>query len=216
MANVLESIRAKAKSLGRKVCLTESDDPRNLKAAEKLAKLGYVKPVLVGDEDAIRKLAAENGVSLDGVEVVDVLKTPNLQKYIDICVEIRKNKGLTPEQAREWLKDTCVFSAAMVCAGDAHGYVSGGGNPNGYAHNTAQKTKPALQLFIQGSARPVHQQQGNLVPGVAETGQQVRDQPLGRAAAATRRFGRVRGTVFHSVGHAYRACRTADGRSPAS
>ena len=50
MANVLESIRAKAKSLGRKVCLTESDDPRNLKAAEKLAKLGYVKPVLVGDE----------------------------------------------------------------------------------------------------------------------------------------------------------------------
>ena len=45
MANVLESIRAKAKSLGRKVCLTESDDPRNLKAAEKLAKLGYVKPV---------------------------------------------------------------------------------------------------------------------------------------------------------------------------
>ena len=147
MANVLESIRAKAKSLGRKVCLTESDDPRNLKAAEKLAKLGYVKPILVGDEDAIRKLAAENGVSLEGVEVVDVLKTPNLQKYIDVCVEIRKNKGLTPEQAREWLKDTCVFSAAMVCAGDAHGYVSGGGNPNGYAHNTAQKTKPALQLF---------------------------------------------------------------------
>ena len=93
MANVLESIRAKAKSLGRKVCLTESDDPRNLKAAEKLAKLGYVKPVLVGDEDAIRKLAAENGVSLDGVEVVDILKTPNLQKYIDVCVEIRKNKG---------------------------------------------------------------------------------------------------------------------------
>ena len=147
MANVLESIRAKAKSLGRKVCLTESDDPRNLKAAEKLAKLGYVKPVLVGDADAIKKLAAENNISLDGVEIVDVLKTPNLQKYIDLACEIRKNKGLTPEQAREWLKDTCVFSAAMVCAGDAHGYVSGGGNPNGYAHNTAQKTKPALQLF---------------------------------------------------------------------
>ena len=43
MANVLESIRAKAKSLGRKVCLTESDDPRNLKAAEKLASEAPVK-----------------------------------------------------------------------------------------------------------------------------------------------------------------------------
>ncbi len=147
MPTVLESIRAKAKSLNRKICLTESDDPRNLKAAAKLAALGYVRPVLVGDEDAIVKLAKENQIALDGVEIVDILKTQNLQKYIDVCVEIRKNKGMTPEQAREWLKDTCVFSAAMVCAGDAHGYVSGGGNPNGYAHNTAQKTKPALQLF---------------------------------------------------------------------
>ena len=101
----------------------------------------------MGDEDAIRKLAAENNIDLTGVEIADVLKSPNLQKYIDTVVEIRKNKGLTPEQAREWLKDTCVFSAAMVCAGDAHGYVSGGGNPKGYNHNTAQKTKPALQLF---------------------------------------------------------------------
>ena len=144
---VFDMIRSKEKSLGRKVCLTESDDPRNLAAAAKLAQLGYAKPVLVGCEDAIRKLALENNISLDGVEVVDILKTPSLQKYIDTVVEIRKNKGLTPEQAREWLKDTCVFSAAMVCAGDAHGYVSGGGNPRGYNHNTAQKTKPALQLF---------------------------------------------------------------------
>ena len=86
-------------------------------------------------------------MSLDGVEIVDILKTPNLQKYIDLACEIRKNKGLTPEQAREWLKDTCVFAAIMVCAGDAHGYVSGGGNPKGYNHNTAGKTRPALQLF---------------------------------------------------------------------
>ncbi|MBR2435232.1 MAG: phosphate acetyltransferase [Lentisphaeria bacterium] len=145
--SVLDQIRAKAKSLGRKVCLTESDDPRNLRAAAKLVELGYAKPVLVGDEDAIQKLAAENGIDLAGVEIVDVLKTPNLQKYIDKAVEIRKSKGLTEEQAREMLKDTCVFSAVMVCAGDAHGYVSGGGNPKGYNHNTAQKTKPALQFF---------------------------------------------------------------------
>ena len=147
MASLLESIREKSKALGRKIVLTESDDPRNLDAAAKLARTGYAKPVLVGDEDAIVKLAAENNISLEGVEVVDVVKTPNLQKYIDLACEIRKNKGLTPEQAREWLKDTCVFAAIMVCAGDAHGYVSGGGNPKGYNHNTAGKTRPALQLF---------------------------------------------------------------------
>ena len=147
MGNVLENIREKAKALGRKIVLTESDDVRNLVAAEMMVKTGYAKPILVGDAEAIEKLAAENQVKLDGVEVVDVVKTPNLQKYIDLCVELRKSKGMTPEQAREWLKDTCVFAAAMVCAGDAHGYVSGGGNPKGYNHNTASKTRPALQLF---------------------------------------------------------------------
>ena len=147
MATLLESIREKAKKMGRKIVLTESDDPRNLIAASKMAQTAVAKPVLVGDADAIKKLAAENNISLDGVEIVDVLKTPNLQKYIDLACEIRKNKGLTQEQAREWLKDTCVFAAIMVCAGDAHGYVSGGGNPKGYNHNTAGKTRPALQLF---------------------------------------------------------------------
>jgi len=144
---VLEKIRAKAKSLGRKICLTESDDPRNLKAAAKLVQTGYAKPVLVGSAAAIAKLAKENGVCLNGVEIVDVATSPKFNQYVDMVVEMRKSKGLTVEQAKEWLKDTCVFSAAMVCAGDAHGYVSGGGNPKGYNHNTAAKTRPALQLF---------------------------------------------------------------------
>ncbi len=147
METVLDKIRAKAKNLNRKICLTESDDPRNLKAAEMLVKLGYARPVLVGDEIAIHSLAKESGICLDGVEIVDVIKTPNLDKYIAKACEIRKNKGLTPDQARVWLKDTCVFAATMVCTGDAHGYVSGGGNPKGYAHDTAAKTRPALQLF---------------------------------------------------------------------
>lgn len=144
---VLEKIRKKAKSLGRKICLTESDDPRNLKAAEKLVQTGYAKPILVGNGEAILKLAKENAIDLGGVEIVDVETCPNLEKYIATVVELRKSKGLTSEQARAWLKDTCVFSAAMVCAGDAHGYVSGGGNPKGYNHDTASKTRPALQLF---------------------------------------------------------------------
>lgn len=144
---VMEMVRAKAKTLNRKICLTESDDPRNLKAAAKLAAAGYARPVLVGDGAAIEKLAGEQGISLDGVEIADVQKAERLEHYVEVAVEIRRDKCLTVEQARTWLKDTCVFAAAMVCAGDAHGYVSGGGNPDGYNHNTAGKIRPALQLF---------------------------------------------------------------------
>jgi phosphate acetyltransferase len=144
---VLEMARNKARNLKRKICLTESDDIRNLQAAVRLVQTGYALPLLVGTEAAITKLAGEHGMRMEGVAIVDIQKNPRLNHYIDIVVEIRKNKGLTADQARVLLQDTCFFSAAMVCAGDAHGYVSGGGNPQGYNHNTASKIKPALQLF---------------------------------------------------------------------
>lgn len=144
---VLQRIRNKARTLGRKICLTESDDVRNLKAAAKLLETGYAKPILVGSRPAIEKLAAESKIGIKGVEIADIATHPKLNEYIAMLVEMRKSKGLTAADATEWIKDTCVFAAAMVCARDAHGYVSGGGNPNGYNHNTGQKTKPALQLF---------------------------------------------------------------------
>ena len=144
---ILECIRSKAKTLSRKICLTESDDVRNLQAAAKLAQKGYAQPILVGNAEAVGRLARENKVPLDGVEIIDTLKHPRLNDYIAKLVELRQAKGLTETQARAWIKDTCVFAAAMVCAGDAHGYVSGGGNPKGYNHDTAGKTRPALQLF---------------------------------------------------------------------
>ena len=144
---VLEHVRNNARALRRRICLTESDDVRNLRAAAALVQTGYARPILVGDEPAIRELALANGINLQGVELADTRRHPRLEDYVEKLVELQKDKGLAEEQAREWIKDTCVFSAAMVCAGDAHGYVSGGGNPNGYNHNTASKTRPALQLF---------------------------------------------------------------------
>lgn len=143
----MEMVRHKAKTVKRRICLTETDDPRNIRAAAKLVQTGFARPVLVGNSAAIEKLAREQSISLAGVELVDIHSWPRLGYYVDAVVEIRKSKGLTAGQAREWLQDTCVFAAAMVCAGDAHGYVSGGGNPQGYNHNTGSKIKPALQLF---------------------------------------------------------------------
>ncbi|MBI4864768.1 MAG: phosphate acetyltransferase, partial [Candidatus Riflebacteria bacterium] len=147
MQTVLEVIREKARAARRKICLTESDDVRNLQAAEKLVKTGYAIPVLVGSEPAIKKLAKDSNIDLTGVEIADVDTHPKLTNYVATVVELRKSKGLTEADARKLLKDTCYFAAAMVCSGDAHGYVSGGGNPKGYNHDTASKTRPALQLF---------------------------------------------------------------------
>lgn len=147
LPTVMEIVRNKAKKVKRKICLTETDDPRNISAAARLVQTGFARPVLVGNGAAIEKLARAQSISLKDVEVVDIHSWPRFSCYVDAVVEIRKSKGLTLAQAREWLQDTCAFAAAMVCVGDAHGYVSGGGNPCGYNHNTGNKIKPALQLF---------------------------------------------------------------------
>lgn len=144
---IIEGIRIKAKSLQRRVCLTESDDLRNIQAARKVLDQKYAIPVLVGERAVIEKIAHENKVDLTGLEIVDIPSFPRMDKYVQMVLELRKGKGLDEQQARELLKDTCFFSATMVCCGDAHGYVAGGGNAKGYNHNTGQKIKPALQLF---------------------------------------------------------------------
>ncbi len=147
MATIIESIREKAKKLQKKVCLTESDDIRNIQAARKILDLQYAIPILVGSSETIQKIASENKVDLTGIEIVDVNTYHKKDEYVAKMLEIRKGKGLEEKDARELLKDTCYFSAIMVCCGDAHGYVSGGGNAKGYNHNTGQKSRPALQLF---------------------------------------------------------------------
>ena len=146
-APVLEEIREKARRLNRKIVLTESDDPRNLRAAAELVRTGYARPILAGDRMAIEALARGEGIDLTGVEIADLAGHPRRRDYMDTVVRLRAHKGMTPEKADAWLRDTCAFAAAMVATGDAHGYVSGGGNPKGYNHNTGQKTLPALQLF---------------------------------------------------------------------
>ena len=87
---VLEKIRIKAKALNRKICLTESDDVRNLKAAEKLVATGYARPVLVGVGAAIEKLAKDKA-SYEGYRrLAGEGEARTTQKRIDMSADERR------------------------------------------------------------------------------------------------------------------------------
>ena len=73
--------------------------------------------ILVGNKDAIAKGA--EGLDLSKATIIDPNNTDKLQQYIDLLVEVRKSKGMTPEQAKEILtKDYLYFAVTMVKAGD--------------------------------------------------------------------------------------------------
>jgi phosphate acetyltransferase len=125
MTPLLDQIKAKAKQLKRHVVLPDATDERAIKAARICVDEALASISLIGNEQEIRTKAAQIGVKLDGVQVVDTEKSPLLKKYSTIYYELRKSKGMTPEQAEATMKKSLFFGAMMVREGVADGSVAG-------------------------------------------------------------------------------------------
>ncbi|NLK86100.1 MAG: phosphate acetyltransferase [Clostridiaceae bacterium] len=137
--NFLDQISERAKSDVKTIVLPESSDIRTVKAAALVQQKGIADIVLVGKEDEISRLAGELDISK--ARIVDPETSPDLDRYADALYELRKAKGMTPEKAREVIKDELYWGVMMVKMGDADGMVSGA------VHSTADTLRPALQIL---------------------------------------------------------------------
>lgn len=84
----------------KKIVFTEGSDPRILEASSRLLASNFLHPILVGDPDEIEKAAEESGFNIRGAEIVDPKKFDRMDEMVDLFCELRKSKGVTPEQAR--------------------------------------------------------------------------------------------------------------------
>ncbi len=136
----IDGIKERAKQSLKTIVLPETDDRRTLEAASRILAEGVANIILVGNKDEIVKGA--DGLDLSKATIIDPNNTDKLQGYIDLLVEVRKSKGMTPEQAKDILtKDYPYFAVTMVKAGDADGMVSGA------VHSTADTLRPSLQIL---------------------------------------------------------------------
>ncbi|MBN1500757.1 MAG: phosphate acetyltransferase [Spirochaetes bacterium] len=139
--DITEKFKQKAKTLGKTIVLPEGTEPRTVKASSILSKEGYVKVILVGNEDDIKKVAAKENADISGVQIIDPVKSDKLQSYASAFYEMRKSKGVTEEQALETMKDSIYYGTMMVQKGDADGLVSGA------EHSTGDTVRPSLQII---------------------------------------------------------------------
>jgi phosphate acetyltransferase len=130
---LVDQIKAKARQNPQIVVLPEGYDDRMIQAAGPIVKDGLAKVVLLGDPATLQAKAAELGVSLEGVTLLDPKTAPKLDQYVDELVELRKKKGLSREEAKKLLTgdDNLFFGAMMVHKGDAGGCVAGAFNTTG-------------------------------------------------------------------------------------
>lgn len=140
--SLIEQIKKKAQSNLKTVVLPESYDERMLYAAEKIVKDQLAKIVLLGEATAIKTAAAAKGIDLSGVEIVNPITSPKLDQYVADFVELRKSKGMTPEEAYTTLTapDNLYFAGMMVRNGDADGEVAGAAGTTGAVLKAAFQT----------------------------------------------------------------------------
>lgn len=137
----IEKIKQRAKTQIKTIVLPEATDIRILKAAETVKQEGYVKTILIGDEEQVRKIAKQNTIDIEGIKIIDPLKSERTQEYAQKLFELRKAKGLTEEQAQKLVLDPVYFGMMMVKNEDADGLVSGA------CHSTSDTLRPALQIL---------------------------------------------------------------------
>lgn len=129
--HILDLIRERARAKNRKVVLPEGEEPRVIAAAAKIVKEKIAQVTLLGKTDIIIGLAAENGLNPDSVKIIDPVTSAWLDDFAAEFHEIRKNKGITSEEAKKTMQDVLYFGAMMVRRGIADGSVAGSINTTG-------------------------------------------------------------------------------------
>ncbi len=132
---------ARLKENPKSIVFTEGEDSRILEAASRLLASNFLKPVLLGNPDAINKAAEEAGYNIRGAVIIDPQNYDRFDEMVEQLCEIRKSKGLTPEDAKKMLSQANYFGTMLVKMGIADCLLGGA------TYSTADTVRPALQII---------------------------------------------------------------------
>ena len=140
MSSFIEKIKERAKQDKKTIVLPESMDRRTFEAAAQVLKEDIANLIIIGTEEEIAKNS--EGLDISKAKIVNPFTYEKTEEYLNLFVELRKNKGLTYEDAKKTaLGDYMYYACLMVKAGDADGVVSGA------CHSTANTLRPSLQII---------------------------------------------------------------------
>jgi phosphate acetyltransferase len=122
---LLKQIKKNAAKLEKRLVLPESHDERVLKAAEIIMKEGFARVTVIGEDKKVKDDAKKLSVNIDGVEIINPILSDQFASFSTAYYELRKKKGMTPEEAREIMKRDLFFGAMMVREGIVDASVAG-------------------------------------------------------------------------------------------
>lgn len=112
MLNLIENFKEKARKLNKTIVLPEGEEPRVIRAAEKITAEGFAKIIILGDERVIREKCPD--ARLDGVKIINPKTSDKVAEYAKVLFDLRKAKGMTEEEAERLIKDEMYYGVMMV------------------------------------------------------------------------------------------------------
>ena len=131
----------KLKKNPKKIVFTEGNDPRILEASSRLLAGNFLHPILLGNPEEVEAVAEKEGYNIRGAEIIDPANYDRMDEMVDMFCELRKSKGVTPEEARKTLSQANYFGTMLVKMGVADSLLGGA------TYSTADTVRPALQLI---------------------------------------------------------------------
>jgi len=138
--DVLKNFKEKAAADKKRIVFPEGNDERIIRAAQKVEEEGLADVIILGDEEELRKDAADYGVNLNGVEIINPRSNEYIEEFTEIFYELRKHKDISIEDAVKSVIDPLYFGTMMIYTKKADGMVAGAANATGNV------LRPAFQI----------------------------------------------------------------------
>jgi malate dehydrogenase (oxaloacetate-decarboxylating)(NADP+) len=138
---IMRKIISMAQRNPKKIVLPEGNHPTIIRAAHQALREGIAQPLLLGNEAEIRFIAKDMNVSLDGIEILDHLKSPLFETFSEKLFDKRARKGWSPAETRWQMRNRLIFGAMMVDEGMVHGQV------HGISRSYPDSIRPVLQVI---------------------------------------------------------------------
>ena len=115
-SKIVERLKFEAKKNLKKIVLPESQDLRILNAASKVAIEGIASVILVGNENEVLNKMKENGIVIpdSNFSIIEPKSYSKTESYANYLYELRKEKGLSLEEAKNLVLDNVYFGTMMV------------------------------------------------------------------------------------------------------
>ena len=147
--NFVKEIREKAARRFLKIAFPDAEDVRTLQAARILIAEKIGQPILIGNPENIKKIAAENKLNIDELEIMNPVTSPWKEEFAEHLYERRKAKGMSLEEATALVQTPLYFGGCLLAKDKVQVVVGGNISATGDVIRAALYTvgtAPGIQI----------------------------------------------------------------------